>query len=64
LAAAPAATTPIARARRKDRKRRGRWDIISLSPEGIAAMEAERLNQLAASLTDLAARTADLRRYL
>jgi hypothetical protein len=28
------------------------------------AMEAEQLNQLAASLTDLAQRTADLRRYL
>jgi len=27
-------------------------------------MEAEQLNQLAASLTDLAQRTADLRRYL
>jgi hypothetical protein len=28
------------------------------------AMEAEQLNQLATTLTDLARRTADLRRYL
>jgi hypothetical protein len=32
--------------------------------EGSTAMEAEQLNQLAASLTDLRARVADLRRYL
>ena len=30
----------------------------------VAAMEAERLNQIAASLTGLRERAADLRRYL
>jgi hypothetical protein len=29
-----------------------------------AAMEAERLNQIAATLADLRTRTAELRRYL
>jgi hypothetical protein len=35
-----------------------------LPPEGNAVMEAERLNQIAALLADLKARTDELRRYL
>ena len=37
--------------------------IISVCLEG-TSMEAERLNQIAASLADLKARTDELRRYL
>ena len=33
-------------------------------PRGCAAMEAERINQIAGSLADLKARTDELRRYL
>ena len=35
-----------------------------LLPKECLAMEAEQLNQIAASLEDLRARAADLRRYL
>jgi hypothetical protein len=40
------------------------YGIIPVSPKGRTAMEAERLNQIAATLTGLRARAADLRRYL
>jgi hypothetical protein len=40
-------------------------DALQLrQPRRNCAMEAEQLNQLATILTDLAHRTADLRRYL
>lgn len=38
--------------------------IISLLPKEPAAMEAEKLNQLAGKLADLRTRIATLRRYL
>jgi hypothetical protein len=40
------------------------WAILSVCSEGCTAMEAERINQIAAKLEDLRARIADLRRYL
>jgi hypothetical protein len=47
---------------------RGGWRLIGytfqFAAKDCVAMEAERLNQLAATLADLANRTADLRRYL
>ena len=38
--------------------------IIYDCPQGLPAMEAERVNQISASLADLKQRTAELRRYL
>jgi len=60
------------RRRRHDRsKRRGDESgsaiiFVCVSPvtEDCKHMEAERINQIAASLEDLRARAADLRRYL
>jgi hypothetical protein len=37
---------------------------LSFAAKGRIAMEAERLNQIAATLTGLRTRAADLRRYL
>jgi hypothetical protein len=51
-------------AARLARKSGVRSAIISDSPQGLPAMEAERVNQIAASLADLRQRTAELRRYL
>ncbi len=41
-----------------------RQAIIDICHDGLYLMEAERLNQLTATLADLKARTTDLRRYL
>jgi hypothetical protein len=59
----------VERRRRRHDRSKQRADesgsaIIFVCPRIAIAMEAERINQIAASLEDLRARTADLRRYL